>query len=202
VTGTGCGATPNCHEGAAAAEDPLADLPVPSDPDPANPCQNATAPATISAGKYCNWNVGGSTLNLNPGNYYVTGAITGNNGATLLGSGVFIYLAPGASFTFDKNSVVMNLSAPTSGTYKGVLFFQDRTNTNPIEFGKNSGDLTLSGAVYAKAANITTGKNNGGVANDCSLFIAKSLSMKNNGDFANTCAAFGGSPLTTTALAD
>src|SRR5262249_19039493 len=43
-----------------------------------------------------------------------------------------------------------NLSAPTTGTYAGVLFFQARNNTRAFSVQIPTG--TLSGTIYAKAA--------------------------------------------------
>ena len=62
------------------------------------------------------------------------------------------------SFLLTSNST---LSAPTSGTYAGVLLFQDRSNTKTVEImnGKSiaSPTMNLTGTVYASTAPLVIG---------------------------------------------
>ena len=87
---------------------------------------------TLNPGKYCGWDFDGKhNVTLNPGTYYITGPITVKNGGTdvnLVGSGVMIYLALRAptSTWARPTTFPWNLSAPTSGPYSGILFYQDR----------------------------------------------------------------------------
>jgi acetyltransferase-like isoleucine patch superfamily enzyme len=187
--------------------DPLASLPAPADPGPA--CSSPlmiVGNMTLNPGHYCGWrfNDNGNTLTLNPGTYYITGPIDARSSgkdANIVGSGVMIYLAPGGYIDLDANHVSMNLSAPTSGTYSGILFYQDRTNNHAADFAKNNGDFTFSGASYFPAADVTV-KNNLGWASNCTLFVAKKLTTKNNATVNNDCSAFaGGTPWKSVALA-
>jgi len=60
-----------------------------------------------------------------------------------------LYIA-GGFVTFAGSSNV-NLPAPNSGTYKNILIFQARTDTNEVKFAGNSGSGTtnvLGGIVY------------------------------------------------------
>jgi Flp pilus assembly protein TadG len=107
--------------------------------------------ATLNPGVYCGGiNMGFSNVTLNPGIYVLNGGgLTVTNGATLTGSNVMLYNTGSAGHTIAP--VVMNggatvtLSAPNSGTYQGVVFFQDRTLTyaspNTISNGA-SGNIT------------------------------------------------------------
>jgi hypothetical protein len=162
---------------------------------------------TLSGGHYCGWRFTdkGNTLTLNPGIYYMTGPIeTSNPGrdANIVGSGVMIYLAPGASINLDANHVSINLSGYTADPYKGILFYQDRANTADADFAKNNGDFTFSGASYFPSANLSI-KNNLGWTGDCVLFVAKGLEVKNNANISNDCGGFsGGTPLQSVALAE
>jgi hypothetical protein len=205
--------TGNCQGVAVNAQrvtDPLLSLSAPADPGcPASytPCTamlTLAGTVTLDPGKYAGWKfLNGANVTLRAGLYYLTGSITALNNITLTGAGVTIYLAPGSSLSIDKNDPVVTLSAPTSGAYTGILFYQDRANTSDAILGKNSGEVTLSGAMYFPAAAVTTAKNNGGVVqNDCTVFVANSIFMMNNGDFANACTAYGGSPASTPSLAE
>lgn len=129
--------TPSPTIGAAAVADPLASLPAPTYSntcDQTNYSLNSSGTATLNPGVYC----GGITINgsytvtFNPGTYILLGGGFNNNGSsTLNGSGVFFYNTynstyAAAAVTFN-GSATINLTAPTSGTYKGILFFQDRS---------------------------------------------------------------------------
>lgn len=127
--------TPTIH--AAATADPFANLPAPT--YNASNCASYTAfngsgTVTLSPGVYCGGlTINGSyTVNFNPGIYVMLGGGFVLNGSeTLNGSGVMFYNTYDATHaagavTFNGSST-LNLSAPTSGTYKGILFYQDRT---------------------------------------------------------------------------
>jgi hypothetical protein len=187
--------------------DPLAHLLAPTDPGPACSSPVTLGTMTLNPGHYCGWEFDGpgNTLTLNPGTYYITDGITAKNGGTdvnIVGSGVMIYLAPGGYIDLGaSNHVSMDLSAQTSGTYSGILFYQDRANTHAVEFGKNNGDMKFSGASYFPSADVSV-KNNLDWSANCTLFVAKSLEMKNNANINNNCSAFGGTPWKSIALAE
>jgi Flp pilus assembly protein TadG len=191
--------------------DPLALLPAMS--DPGGTCTtplNVSANMTIDPGKYCGFTFSGNnrTLTLNAGNYYITGPITASTpgkDVIITGTGVMIYIAPGGRFDLDSNFVDIDISAPTSGTYKGIAFFQDRANTADAILAKNnsSSDIGINGVMYFPNAHVEM-KNNGLTGSPCGLFVGKSLEIKNNATYNvnNTCADFGGSPLQTVSLAE
>ena len=96
---------------------------------------------TINPGIYSQISVSGNArLTLNTGIYIIEGGgftVTGN--ASVSGSGVMIYNAgsnyPSTGGTFGGITLSgdgrFSLSAPTSGTYAGILIFQSRQNTGP-----------------------------------------------------------------------
>ena len=131
----------------------------------------------------------GDTATLNAGIYVINGGslhfLSGNiNGG---GSGVMFYLENGASLTVD-NGANMSLSAPTSGTYSGILFYQQATDTTTLSFQGGSSTV-VSGAVYAPGAAITLGNGSGSAMT--SAIVAQSLTM--NGGGTLTTASVGGS---------
>ena len=191
-TGT-CGAMGTLTTGAPPPTDPLAGLAAPSNP---GGCVAGTA-ATLNAG--CYTNIADTVTTLNAGIYYITGQVDVGN---LTGSNVMLFLAPGAQLTAQNNKS-LTLTAPSSGPYKGIAIFQDRTNTNDIDI-KNNFTLTVTGAVYFPGADITI-KNSLLIANTtCTLFISKSLNVFNgSGNFTNSgCASlFGGAAYLTVTIA-
>ena len=143
--------------------DPLAGLASPSTIDLTNDGSvNLTGGSqTISQGIYAQIKVSGSgRLSLNPGIYIIEGGgltVTGN--ASIAGSGVTIYNAgsnypnSGGSFggiTLSGNGT-FSLSAPTTGTYAGILIFQSRQNTRALSFSGNA-MAGMSGTIYAANA--------------------------------------------------
>jgi hypothetical protein len=76
--------------------------------------------------------------------------------------GVTFYLGKNAgSFTVNGIGNEMNLVAPTTGAYAGILFYQDRANASPACIGGCSGSITgilnfmqIEGALYFPDANL------------------------------------------------
>jgi hypothetical protein len=140
--------------GASAVTDPLASLPSPT---AAPSCQSGTFTSwqsteyTPSPGTYCGFSLGnGMNAQLSSGTYIINGgtfSIQGGSTLTATG-GVLIYLTGGATLNIANGSTV-TLSAQTSGSYEGVLFYQDRSVTSPgsstIAGGAN---LNLTGSLY------------------------------------------------------
>jgi hypothetical protein len=118
---------------------------------------------TISPGAYSSIAVSGNAkLTLNPGTYVIAGggvSVSGNAG--IAGAGVSFYNAgsnviPGSGtpifggIGFTGNGLVQ-LSAPVTGTYAGVLVFQARDNTRALSLSGNAA-LGISGMIYAPKA--------------------------------------------------
>ena len=173
--------------GAPVPTDPLAGLPLPTNP---GGCVAGTA-ATLTPG--CYTSIAGSVTTLTAGIYYVTGRVDVDN---LSGTNVMIYLSGSGQLgaASPGNNKIITLTAPTSGTYKGIAIFQDPANASDIDI-KNSFTFTVTGALYFPGADINF-KNNLTITNtSCTLFIGKSLNFDNGtGTFTNSgCATtFGG----------
>jgi hypothetical protein len=106
-----------------------------------------------------------STVTLNPGLYIINGVGgTGKNqfsvsGGVLNGTtGVTFYLVNGAYFTVS-NGATLNLTAPTSGPYRGMLFYQDPGDTAADSFIGGS-VAVLNGIFYLPKAALTLSNGN------------------------------------------
>jgi hypothetical protein len=117
-----------------------------------------------------------SSLTLNSGMYVVTGNIslgaqtsfTSSNGA-----GVTIYLPNGG--VNMTGGAYIDLHAPSSGTWQGILFYQRRGNTTPSSLVGGTHE-TMNGVLYFPSAALTyTG--NGGTAASATTIVADTLSM-------------------------
>lgn len=116
---------------------------------------NPNQTVTLSPGTYC----GGLTLQgavtLNPGVYVIVGKLAINSQAAIRGEGVTFYLTgPDAEFSVNAGGI-LELSAPTTGDTKGILFFQDRF-ANPWATNTFNGgsETKVSGAFYTPTQTI------------------------------------------------
>jgi hypothetical protein len=195
--------SPTPATGVAPLPDPLAGLPIP----PSDVMRGAVnlskgPPQTILPGIYTQIAVSGSvSLTLSPGVYIIKGGgLSVSNTASISGTGVTIYLAgsnfPSAGGTFGaislSSSGTVNLAAPTSGTYAGVLLFQARDNGLDVSLTSHAA-VGLSGTIYAPKALLNL--SGGGQLNAAA--IVNQLRFTGNGGSA--LSVEGSSPTTGTA---
>jgi Flp pilus assembly protein TadG len=132
---------------------------------------------SLSAGTYCNFNTANvGTLNLSPGTYYIEGSFQTNSGTTVNGTGgvTFVFINStinGTAITTDlnqsdqspytysplgmANGASLNITAPTSGSYAGVAFYDYNTTTtqDTVTFGEGASS-TINGAIYMPNSNL------------------------------------------------
>jgi hypothetical protein len=153
--------------GAGTVTDPLASLTMPS---VANHCDHTnyslgSTSATISPGVYCGGiRTSSSHLTLNPGIYILNGTNGGKSlsidSSTVTAPGVVFFITGQNGYTAGPISVtgssILNMSAPTTGTYRGILFLQDRSTTyaGSNVFDGSSGGTT-SGTFYFPTTKLT-----------------------------------------------
>jgi hypothetical protein len=127
---------------------------------------------------------GNGQLTMEPGIYIIQGgglSVSGNG--TVTGSNVMIYNGLGGSgcsgaIDLSGNGAI-TLSAPTSGTYAGILIFQARNNSRALTFSGN-GTFQLGGIVYAPDALLSESGNGQTNTN----LIVDQLVISGNGTFA------------------
>ena len=111
----------------------------------------------LSPGVYC----GGIFLEnnahaiLDPGVYVLLGGGLRVVGNTIIeGTGVTIYNTEGAGYPYQpfvtESNAQVHLSAPTTGEYAGILFWQDRNagSSTDVNTLQSSSNLYLEGALY------------------------------------------------------
>jgi Flp pilus assembly protein TadG len=149
--------------------DPLAGTIIP----PSNPggCtgMNVTSSQTIgptSGGSICYSSLSiqsGATATLNPGTYYINGNLSVSGGASLSGSGVTFYITNGGSVSITGGAA-MNLTAPTSGSLSGILFYQDSADSSKFKFAGGTAG-TINGIFYIPGAQLDLNGGSGQVLN-------------------------------------
>jgi hypothetical protein len=140
----------------------------------------------------------GDTVSLNPGTYIINGQLSFQGGATISGTGVTFYLPPGASLNI-ANGIAQTLTAPTSGTYNGVLFYQDRQNST-AESLQGGASSSFEGIMYFPAANFTF--TNGTNTTTYAAIISKTVTFSGGTKVQNYALKNSASPLNTPRLVE
>ena len=170
--------------------DPLANLPPPSTVgmNTYNAVkQSGNKTSTLQPGIYKGGiTATGGTIILSPGIYYMQGGGFNISGqANLTGNGVMIYNDPASTSeninVSGQGSIV--LSPPTTGPYQGILFFQNRTSTAPVNISASPGVIfSISGTFYAASAELSV-TGNGTQQTIGSQYISDTLKLGGNGSY-------------------
>ncbi len=208
--------TPTPKIGVIAASDPLAYVNEPTVGSCAHTSfslngniGSSSAPYQLYAGTYCGGISvnGNSWLHFNAGTYILAGGgmlINGNS--TMTGTGVTFYNTTGlggyGAITLNGNSQA-NLSAPTSGSLAGILFFQDRAVPSSAAGSVINGNSssTFDGAIYFATTSVTYNGNSS--SNGYSIVVADKLIINGNSSLGNNYSSLAnGSPITGAILAE
>lgn len=175
------------QSGALPIPDPLAYLKAPT----ISGCGSAHKTSTLSPGCYNGLSITKGTVSLDPGVYVINGALKLTGQATLTGTDVTIYLTSAGSVSVEGQAT-LDLTAPTSGTYNGILFYQDAGNSSTAKFAGGS-DSTLTGILYFPDAQVELV---GGTSSSSSVsVIASSMKFAGNDSMNNYADANSSTPL-------
>ena len=175
---------------------PMTNLPPVADPFKAvskplypDKCSKSTG-ATLKPGLYCGGLDLKGDVTLEPGVYVVDGGtLKINANALIQGSGVTFYFTNSA--TVDINgSAEVNLSAPTSGDYSGMLFFGDPLNHDGSNKFNGTAKSLMTGAIYFPSQAVEYLGNFSGL-NGCTQVVAKTVEWTGNTSVAVDCSAHG-----------
>jgi Putative Flp pilus-assembly TadE/G-like len=211
--------SPSPNTGVAPVSDPLADLPAPASApyhcDYKNYKPSGNNPV-LYPGVYCGGiNVGNDTYNLQPGNYILVGGglTTQSANSHIVGTGVMFYNTYGSTnqgnqsyspIDINANSTV-SLKASTTGTYAGILFFEDRTAPGPYPYYDNYGGgstAVYEGVIYAPHSNITM-YGNSSVDTKYTMVVANTINVTGTAGFNNDYSMLPtGSPIQKTVLVE
>lgn len=179
VTGSGWNATP----GHAVEADPFAGIARPSTNGLSTytpSCTGTNQPGiyTTAFSSNCDYTLAAGTYILKGGGI----SLQGNSSMTASGVTLFLtnsnYPASGgscATLALNGNNQT-TLSAPTSGTYAGMLIWQDSVCTGALSIGGN-GQIASTGTIYAPSASVVGNGSNAQVT--CSQIVAKRFDTQN-----------------------
>jgi Putative Flp pilus-assembly TadE/G-like len=202
VAGTASGKNliPAAVQGIVPAADPLGYLNPPAVPAciggnynfSGNP-KKGDPPIVLNPGNYCTGIslAGGKNVQFNSGTYVISGGgMSFNGNGTVTGSNVtFYFTATGGSVTIGGNQLVQ-FTAPTSGTYAGILFFQNSANATGATLN-GANNSKFEGALYFPAASLTINGNAGSTSANM-IVVVKSVTL--NGATLTLPADFSGLP--------
>jgi hypothetical protein len=127
---------------------------------------------------------------LNPGNYYTNGDF--NVGpSTVTGAGITIHLGPNGNADVQSTATV-DLSAPTSGTYDKILFFQSRSAaldscTSYSNSFNGGSQQRIDGTLYFPRQGVSLNGNNESGGSACLRIVSQYLRMNGTADINTTC---------------
>lgn len=159
-------------------------------------------PSGVLSMRFCNGLDIKGKVNFKPGLYIIeNGKFTINGGdltstdlANLSAPGVTFYLR-NASLNLGGNAVV-NLSAPSSGPYAGILFFGSRTNAGATQVITGTSSSTLQGAIYTPGSDLQF-SGNSSVTNACTQIVARTVTFTGNSTLGSGCESLGARTIVT-----
>jgi len=166
-----------------AVADPLASLPAPS--NAAAACNfngyKLDGTGTLNPGVYC----GGIEISssgratFNPGIYIIRdGQFNIGSSAQVTGQNVMFYLTGSNANLNQGSSSHMNVTAPNSGTYKGIVFFQSRTaNTSANQFGGSTTDVIQCAVYFPNGTAEINCNGTVGASADYTIWVVKRLQL-------------------------
>jgi len=198
VGGSSGSFNPTTKSGGGAINDPYALLPAPSTTGMTTYTQSSYSPdgsgnITLNPGYYPNglYCINGGNVTLNAGTYYVeNGNFWINTSGTVTGNGVTIYHAGSnstatlaQSFGLDvgiclcPSSGSYTFTAPSSGTYAGVSFFQSRSYTGEAFYDFwGSGSINVGLQYFPSSTLRCWSDQNPGVIN-CNELVSKDFKL-------------------------
>jgi len=158
--------------------------------------------------------VGNATFTFGAGTYILVGGglSTQSSNSHIVGNGgVTFYNTFGATTNSSNYSYTgiqigatstVSLTAPTSGTYAGILFFEDRNSPAANDDYGGGATAVYQGIIYAKNASVTM-YGNSSVSTAYTMLVADTIHMIGTSGFNNNYSSLlNGSPIQTTIMVE
>ncbi len=137
--------------------------------------------------RFCNGLSLRGNVTLNPGLYLIEGGdFQINSNAEIEGDGVIFFLADGVEMVFN-GTADLELSAPSSGDYAGMLIFGSRAATTMSHRINGDAGVTLDGAIYTPSSHLDFIGNTATSAVSCTQIIGDTIEFSGNGAIGITC---------------
>lgn len=140
--------------------------------------------------RYCKGLQLQGTVTFEPGLYIIEGGdMTAPGDAVVQGTGVTFYFPSTGNLKLNA-SAKLDLSAPTSGPYAGILFFGSRNATTVTHQINGTADSSLDGAIYFPASTVSYA-GGGSTAGGCTQIVANIVSFSGSSSLASDCSTAG-----------
>ncbi|MBV8533986.1 MAG: hypothetical protein JO128_00255 [Alphaproteobacteria bacterium] len=155
-------------------------------------------PLQLQPGHFCNgFNFTNNfAVNLAAGVYYIDSQLVFGNNAVITGTNVTLVINGNYAISIGNNATV-DLTAPTSGSTSGIVFFGSRTGTSSVvqDFSNNT-ILNLQGAVYFpnQIINFDNNASSAG-SNGCTQIVGRMVQLANNVTLGANCNNAGTTPI-------
>ncbi|MDG4917190.1 pilus assembly protein TadG-related protein [Mesorhizobium sp. WSM4989] len=170
------------------ASDPFSSLPAPAAGNPCKTVNGSKTSQTLQPGTYCSGMDLKGNVTLQPGTYVVQGSLKINANAAVSGTGVTIFMSGSNTVSMNGNATVT--SAPTSGTYSGVLFYGDRTGTSTSSTFNGTASSLLTGAIYFPKQQVNYLGNFSG-SGGCTQVVADKIQWSGSTTIKQNCSSLG-----------
>lgn len=142
------------------------------------------------------------TLKFMPGIYVIDGGTFNLNAtAALSGTGVTFILTSSSGSNYAKytmnGSASINLSAPTSGDYSGILMYADRNGPNQVNTLNGNAAATFNGALYFPSSELNFAGNSSSGGSSCTQLIADTIKVTGGTDITTSGCVSAGATLAT-----
>jgi hypothetical protein len=185
------------------SSDPLSSLPKPSvgGCDYTSKSVGNGNSATLSPGTYCKGIAvnGGSHVTFNPGTYILKGGgLVLSNGSSITGAGVTFFNTAATGYSYGaitlNGGTTVTLSAPTTGSLAGILFFQDPSvGAAAASSFSNGASAIMNGTLYFPTTALTF---MGGSSSAYTIIVADTVNFSGGATLNNNYSALpGGSPV-------
>ena len=187
---------------AAAQPDPYANDNPPAPPSCTSQTSSGSGPnrttLQLQPGHFCNGLnfTNNFSVNLASGIYYIDSQLTFGNNAVITGQNVTLVINGNYAINIGNNATV-DLTAPTSGSTQGIVFFGGRNATSSvIQNFSNNTILNLTGAIYFPNQ-VLSFDNNASTAGSsgCTQLIARQIQLMNNVSLGANCNNTGVKPI-------
>jgi Flp pilus assembly protein TadG len=182
----------------AALDDPYASVIQQTAPSCTSQSGSGGGTMNLTPGHFCSgWNFGNNaTINLAAGVYYVDTQLSLSNNITVNGTGGVTIVVNGTYAIYTGNNAVINITAPTSGTYAGIALMGPRNSSaSVVQNFSNNSQLDVTGAIYFPSQTIRFSNNGMTVSAPCTQVIGLIVQAQNNLQLDNQCNGTGVRPI-------
>ena len=137
--------------------------------------------------RFCNGLTVQGTVVFDPGLYLIEGGeFRINSNAQISGDEVVFFLAEGVTLHFNGTADV-DLSAPTTGPYSGMLIFGSRESADVSHRIDGNFGSHLDGAIYAPQSHLTLSGNAQAPGGGCTQIVTETVEFTGNGTIDLSC---------------